>query len=139
MAYYDLSGVWQCELPGQEGPVSLPGTLDESGLGFPDDPRRQWKVDEVKRIGFYRDGDPIVTRLTRKHAFEGQARIRKTAQWPMPRGKRLFLECGRARRLRLFVNGREAPLFRPATLSTPYCFEITGLATGRDEFLFLRN
>ena len=139
MAYYDLSGVWQCEIPGQEGPVSLPGTLDESGLGFPDDPRRQWKVDEVKRIGFYRDGDPIVTRLTRKRAFEGQARIWKTAQWPMPRGKRLFLECGRARHLRLFVNGREAPLFRPATLSTPYCFEITGLATGRDEFLFLSD
>ena len=40
MAYYDLSGVWQCEIPGQEGPVSLPGTLDESGLGFADDPRR---------------------------------------------------------------------------------------------------
>ncbi|MBR6186470.1 MAG: hypothetical protein IKQ41_09440 [Clostridia bacterium] len=139
MACFDLSGEWICRIPGQELPLALPGTLDESGVGFPDDPECQWKVDEVRRIGFYRDGDPIVTRLTRKHVFEGCAAFSRTVEWPLPAGKRLFVECERARKLRLLVNGREAPLCRPANLASPYVFEITGLATGRDEFAFLSD
>ena len=139
MNIFDLSGEWQCVIPGQTGKVRLPGTLDESGVGFPDDPEKQWKADEVRRIGFYRDGDPIVTRLTRKHTFEGRAELLRQMDWEVPAGKRLFVDVGRARHLRLFVNGREAPPVRPASVSTPYCFEITGLATGRDTFLFLSD
>lgn len=139
MELMDLSGVWQCSIPGQQALLTLPGTLDESGVGFADDPLHQWKVDEVKRIGFYRDGDPIVTRLTRKHTFEGQAEISRTVEWAVPEGRRLFAECGRARHLRLLVNGKEAPLYRPANLASPYCFEITGMVTGRDAFTFLSD
>lgn len=139
MEYIDLSGMWLCEIPGGRSEMRLPGTLDESGIGFPDDPKNQWKVDEVERIGFWKPGDPIVTRLTRKHTFEGQAKISRLFQWSVPAGKRVFLECGRARHLRLLVNGREAPLFQPASLSTPSVFEVTGLVTGRDEFVFLSD
>ena len=117
MICQSLSGSWKCELPGQSGTLRLPGTLDESALGFPDDPKQQWKVDEVRRIGFYTDGDPIVTRLTRKYTFEGEARISRMIRWEVPEGRRLFAEVERARHLRLFVNGKEAPLAVPASLS----------------------
>ncbi|MBR1584313.1 MAG: hypothetical protein IJ662_02085, partial [Clostridia bacterium] len=135
----DLSGIWRCEIPGQQGTVRLPGTLDESGIGFPDDPSKQWKVDEVRRIGFYRDGDPIVTRLTRKHTHEGRAKISRTVDWMVPEGQRVFMDVERARQLRLLVNGREAPLYALASISTPYCFEVTGLVTGHDELVFLSD
>ena len=137
--FVDLSGIWQCEIPGQCAPVRLPGTLDESGIGWADDPAKQWKVDEVRRIGFYRDGNPIVTRLTRKFTFEGQAKFSRTLDWVMPEGQRVFVDVERARHLRLLVNGRESPLFGPASLSTPYCFEVSGLVTGHDEFTFLSD
>ncbi|MBR5108656.1 MAG: hypothetical protein IK099_00550 [Clostridia bacterium] len=139
MQYVDLSGPWMCEIPGGGGEMRLPGTLDESGIGFPDNPARQWKVDEVERIGFWKPGDPIVTRLTRKRTFEGRARISRVVQWDVPEGKRIFVECERARHLRLLVNGREALLFEPASISTPYVFEVTGLVNGRDEFVFLSD
>lgn len=135
----DLSGIWQCEIPGRSGPLRLPGTLDESGIGFPDDPKKQWKVDEVSRIGFYREGDPIVTRLTRKHTFEGQAKISRVINLKIPQGKRLFIDVERARHLRLLVNGEEIPPYDPPSISTPYVFEVTGKLTGDDQIVFLSD
>ena len=135
----DLSGIWQCEIPGQSGALRLPGTLDESGIGFPDDPKKQWKVDEVARIGFYREGDPIVTRLTRKHTFEGQAKISRIINLKVPEGKRLFIDVERARHLRLLVNGEEIPPYDPPSISTPYVFEVTGKMTGDDQIVFLSD
>ena len=135
----DLSGIWQCEIPGQSGALRLPGTLDESGIGFPDDPKKQWKVDEVARIGFYRDGDPIVTRLTRKHTFEGQAKISRIINLKVPQGKRLFIDVERARHLRLLVNGEEIPPYDPPSISTPYTFEVTGKLCGDDQIVFLSD
>ncbi len=132
----DISGTWLCEIPGQKGPAHLPGTLDENGFGKPDDPAKQWKVDEVRRIGFWREGDPIVTRLTRLHTFEGEACFSRTLDWEVPAGKRILAEVERARCLRLTVNGQEAPLFEPASLSTPYVFELTGMLTGQDRLTF---
>ena len=93
----DLSGVWSCEIPGCSAPMVLPGTLDENRIGFPDDPACQWKLDEVARIGFYRDGDPIVTRLTRKYTYEGPAKISRTVAWKVPEGCRIFADVERAR------------------------------------------
>ena len=130
----DLSGAWVCDLPGFHGWVRLPGTLDENGIGAPDDPSRQWQLGEVRRIGFWREGDPIVTRLTRKHRFEGAALFSRRVAWEVPEGKRAFLEAERARHLRLLVNGTEAFPCRPATLSAPCAFEVTELVTGRDLF-----
>ena len=139
MKTIDLSGRWECALPGLQASVRLPGTLDESGIGFPDSPESQWKVDEVRRIGFWAPGDPIVTRLTRKHTFEGEAVLSRTVCWEVPEDRRLFVDVERARMLRLVINGQEAPRCRPATLSTPHVFEITGLATGNDTFQFLSD
>ena len=139
MECLDLSGVWTCEIPGRRAPVRLPGTLDENGLGFPDDPKKQWKADEVRRIGFWHPGDPIVTRLTRKYTYEGPARFSRTAGWSMPLGRRFFVDVERARHLRLLVNGREAAPYRPGRLSAPYVFEVTGLVTGHDRFEFLSD
>lgn len=139
MKNLDLSGIWSCRIPGCETELRLPGTLDEQGVGFADDPLRQWKLENVREIGFWHEGDPIVTRLTRKHTYEGEARVSRVIDWRPPAGKRVFLECERARRLRLLVNGREAPTVYPATISTPYVFEITGLASGHDEFVFLSD
>ena len=137
--FMDLSGIWQCEIPGQSAPLRLPGTLDESGIGFADDPQKQWKVDEVRRIGFYRDGDPIVTRLTRKHTFEGQAKISRIINLKVPKDKRLFIDVERARHLRLLVNGEEIAPYDPPTISTPYIFEVTGKLTGDDQIVFLSD
>ena len=134
--FVDLSGPWTCEIPGIRASVNLPGTLDGNGVGFPDDPARQWKADEVRRIGFYTDGDPIVTRLTRKHTFEGQASFSRVLEWNVPEGLRVFADVERARQLRLEVNGREAPAAGPESLSAPRCFEVTGLVTGQDRLVF---
>ena len=132
-----LGGIWTARAGTVQAEVRLPGTLDENGVGFPENPLRQWKVEEVRRIGFWREGDPIVTRLTRKNTFEGPTEFERTLEWEIPAGKRIFAEAERARQLRLRVNGREAPASRPGTVSTPAVFEITGMTSGRDTFLFL--
>ena len=132
-----LGGIWTARAGTVQAEVRLPGTLDENGVGFPENPLRQWKVEEVRRIGFWREGDPIVTRLTRKNTFEGPAEFERTLEWEIPAGKRIFAEAERARQLRLRVNGREAPASRPGTVSTPAVFEITGMTSGRDTLLFL--
>lgn len=139
MLILDLSGIWQCRIPGQEGDIRLPGTLDEAGIGHPDNPEQQWKVDEVRRMGFYRDGDPIVTRLTRRHTYEGPAILSRRVSFELPAGKRLFIRVERARHLRLLVNGQEAPAAGSPCLSAPHVFEITGLATGRDTLQFISD
>ena len=139
MNYMDLSGTWTCEIPGQKKSIQLPGTLDESGIGFADDPHQQWKVDEVERIGFYHEGDPIVTRLTRKATFEGIARLEKTIDWTPDAGKRVFLCAERARDLQLLVNGKRVSPLYPGTLDTPYQFEITPYVTGHDTLTLLSS
>ena len=135
----DLSGIWTCMIAGCETSVRIPGTLDESRIGFPDDPEQQWKRDDVCRIGFYQPGDPIVTRLTRKYAYEGPATLITNVSFKKPEGERIFVYVERARHLRLKVNGREASPVRPANISTPYCFEVTDLVTGEDQLEFLSD
>ncbi len=139
MRTIDLSGSWDVSFSGQSGKIRLPGTLDEAGFGFPDDPAKQWQAEDVKRLGFWQEGDPIVTRLTRRHTFEGPVRFTRKLSWDCPAGSRVFLECERTRQLRLTVNGKEAPAAGPSCLSAPAVFEITGLVTGEDEFSFLSD
>ena len=139
MRTVDLSGSWEVSFAGHSGAVRLPGTLDEASFGFPDDPAKQWQAEDVKRLGFWQEGDPIVTRLTRRHTFEGPVRFTRKLSWDCPAGSRVFLECERTRQLRLTVNGKEAPAAEPSCLSAPAVFEITGLITGEDEFSFLSD
>lgn len=132
MELYDLSGIWQCSIPGQSGPIRLPGTLDESGIGRPESVERQWHLEDAREIGLYQDGDPIVTRLTRRHTYEGEAVFTSELKWKVPEGKRIFLECERARFLILNVNGQSVPPYTACSVSTPYVFELTGLMNGND-------
>ena len=135
----DLSGQWQYEIPGDSGTVSLPGTLDENRVGFPDPVEKQWHLEDAERIGLYRPGDPIVTRFTRRHTYEGAAVFRRELNWAVPAGKRIFLDCERARFLSLRVNGQEVPPCDPPSVSTPYVFELTGLMTGRDDLALISD
>ncbi len=128
----DLAGVWECRIPGQTAPAVLPGTLDENGIGAPDDPKTQWRLADARALGLYRDGDPIVTRLTRRCTYTGPAAFARRLDWAPPPGKRVFLECERSRRLFLAVNGRAVPPHGAATLVSPWVFELTGLLTGHD-------
>ena len=137
MRRIDLSGIWRVDAAGVQAEIPLPGTLDEAGIGERDDPLQQWKLEDVRRIGFWREGDPIVTRLTRRVRWEGAAVYARRIQWEKRPGERVFVTCGRSRQLRLRVNGREAPLAEPGSLSTPWRFEITDLATGDDELVFI--
>ena len=139
MRTVDLSGIWECSIPGQSGEIRLPGTLDEGGFGLPDDPHKQWQAEEVKKIGFWQEGDPIVTRLTRRYSFEGEAKFSRKVSWDCPAGSRVFLECERTRQLRLIVNGQEVSPAEPVCLSAPSVFEVTGLVTGEDEFTLLSD
>ena len=139
MRTVDLSGIWECSIPGQSGEIRLPGTLDEGGFGLPDDPHKQWQAEEVKKIGFWQEGDPIVTRLTRRYSFEGEAKFSRKVSWNCPACSRVFLECERTRQLRLIVNGQEVSPAELVCLSAPSVFEVTGLVTGRDEFTLLSD
>ena len=93
MEHIDLSGLWTCEIPSQSGPIRLPGTLDEGGFGHPDDPMTQWRLDDARAIGLWREGEPITTRLTRKHTYEGPAQFTRQLAWTVPAGKRGRFIC----------------------------------------------
>ena len=137
--FVDLSGIWQCGIPGLRAPITLPGTLDESGVGFPDENKNAWHPAE-KINDQMKDSAVIATRLTRRYTYEGEAVFRRRVRTDFPADARVFLECERARCLRLTVNGAPAPDFFPPTISTPHVFEVTGLLTGDDEFsLFSDN
>ena len=132
MQLLDLSGTWQGEIPGQSAPVRLPGTLDESGVGFPDRANAKWHPDADINEAMFQAGAPIATRLTRRFTYEGPAILSRSLDWTPPQGKRLFLECERTRHLSLRVNGQSVPHAVPPTISTPNVFEVTGLLTGHD-------
>ena len=138
MDFIDLSGLWACEIPGKSGAVRLPGTLDEAGIGFPDAVKAPWHPDE--QINEALSGaEVIATRFTRRVTYEGPAALTRRVKLAPPAGARVFFVCGRARALKLLVNGVPAPEADPPTLSTPRRFEVTGLLTGDDELTLLSD
>lgn len=132
MTMYDLSGIWHCDIDGQSADMTIPGSLDENRIGFPDTGSNQWHPDGSGRDGMLEEGASIATRLTRRYTYEGPAVISRTLDWRAPEGKRVFLEVERGRKLSLAVNGREAAPYTAGTISTPWVFEVTGLLTGHD-------
>ncbi len=129
---YALHGAWNAVFTGGEScPVTLPGTLDESGVGQPDRPAGAVHPDAALGQAEVQGG-PITTRLTRKYTYEGPVTFAHTIHVQPPKGERVFLEAERARSLRLRLNGEEIPHFGPETLSTPHMFEVTGKLTGED-------
>ncbi len=140
--FYSLEGIWQAGLDGGiGGEMRLPGTLDENGLGHKDAGANQWHPEAAignAREGFDSDG-PIATRFTRKHTYEGEARLTRRIAFHPPEGKRVFLEAERARCLRLLVDGKEVPDFVPPSITTPHVFEVTGLLDGDNALTLLSD
>ena len=132
MLQYDLSGPWHCAIPGHEAVVTLPGTLDENGLGERDLGGKKWHPDVDTSLALYQAEHGIATRLTRRVTYEGPAVFTRTTDWAPPANQRVFLECERSRRLSLRLNGQEISQCVEGCISAPYVFEVTGLVTGRD-------
>jgi len=140
--YISLDGIWKAVLAdGTEAEAALPGTLDESGLGHKDSGTKQWHPDQsLGSQGQDISADaPIATRFTRKHTYEGAVKFTRSFTFSLPRDKRIFLEAERARVLRLFVDGREVMPWEPASISTPYVFEVTGMLDGTHEVTLLSD
>lgn len=137
-----LNGKWHVVLEdGTTGQMDLPGTLDENGIGHRDVGANQWHPDAVlgNAAGEIDKDAPIATRFTRRHTYEGEARISREITVPDYGTDRLFVLAERARALRLLVDGEACSVFRQGTLSTPYIFELTGAAPGEHEFTFLSD
>ena len=137
-----LNGKWHVVLEdGTTGQMDLPGTLDENGIGHRDVGANQWHPDAVlgNAAGEIDKDAPIATRFTRRHTYEGEARISRKITVPDYGTDRLFVLAERARALRLLVDGEACAVFRQGTLSTPYIFELTGAAPGEHEFSFLSD
>ncbi len=137
-----LNGKWHVVLEdGTTGQMDLPGTLDENGIGHRDVGANQWHPDAVlgNAAGEIDKDAPIATRFTRRHTYEGEARISRKITVPDYGTDRLFVLAERARALRLLVDGEACSVFRQGTLSTPYIFEPTGAAPGEHEFTFLSD
>ena len=127
-----LNGKWHVVLEdGTTGQMDLPGTLDENGIGHRDVLGNA--TGEIDKDA------PIATRFTRRHTYEGEARISRKITVPDYGTDRLFVLAERARALRLLVDGEVCAVFRQGTLSTPYIFELTGTAPGEHEFTFLSD
>ncbi len=137
-----LEGMWKAELAdGYVGQMHLPGTLDESGIGQKDCGANQWHPDAAlgNADGAVDKDAPIATRFTRRHTYEGEAKISRRINIPDYGNERLFVRAERARALRLCVDGAECAVFRQGTLSTPYIFELTGVEPGVHELTFLSD
>ena len=137
-----LNGKWHVVLEdGTTGQMDLPRTLDESGIGHRDVGANQWHPDAVlgNAAGEIDKDAPIATRFTRRHTYEGEAKISRKITVPDYGTDRLFVLAERARALRLLMDGEACRVFRQGTLSTPYIFELTGAAPGEHEFTFLSD
>lgn len=137
-----LDGRWHVVLmDGTAAQMHLPGTLDESGIGHRDAGTNQWHPDAaLGNAAEEVDKDaPIATRFTRRHTYEGEARISRKVTVPDYGTDRLFVLAERARVLRLAVDGEECEVFRQGTLSTPYIFELTGVTPGEHELTFFSD
>ncbi len=128
----DLSGEYEVLLSdGTKHKAVLPGSLDENKIGYDDKPGNQWHPAEGlgeadERNSALLSGDIIKTRLTRNYTYEGAATFTKSFKYDLHKGKRVFLDIERARMITSCkINGYEAKVAIPGTLSTPYCFELT--------------
>ncbi len=137
MVLIPLPTLWQCKIENgkpegkMDGVIRIPGTLDESGIGFEETQARPWHPDA--RIEKSKDKG-ITTRFIRKVTFEGKARLQTDFLWSLPDGCRVFLEIERARCLSLRVNGQTVPEYTPFSLSAPQIFEVTSCVRGFDHF-----
>lgn len=149
MTILDLSGAWTLtRTDGSTQEVSLPGTLDEMGIGGPDVVAKPWHPDVEARnealLAKMGEHNVITSRLTRNHTWEGAAHFTRVlpADFTPPTDahagasdKRLFLVVERARALSLRIDDTLVPPLS-GSLSTPWRFEVTGLLRGGSRIEF---
>lgn len=133
MEYLSLEGKWEAQLAdGSVYPMQVPGSMDESQIGGKDMGANQWHPDADlgnAETGFDPDA-PIATRYTRKHTYEGEAKISRMISYIPEEEKRVFLEVERARCLKLEIDGKEIPDYVEPSISTPHIFEVTDALDG---------
>ena len=135
---HSLSGPWTADIgDGRKYTMTLPGTLDENNIGGPDTGGNLWNPDSP--VGKAAKFGPILTRLTRKHSFEGLARLTRRVRFTPPEGKRVFLEAERARVLTLLVDGQEIPDFVPPSIVTHHIFELTSVWRGEHDITLISD
>ena len=136
MEIINLPGMWYCRIKNAEtgeekdGVLRVPGSLDESEIGFPEKKAKPWHPDARIQEIDYEEG--ITTRLTRRFTFEGPAFLQCDFLWSKPDQCRVFLDVQRARCLKVTINGKEAEKAVPFSLSAPQSFEVTDCVRGLD-------
>lgn len=133
MEYLSLEGKWKAQLAdGSVYPMQVPGSLDESRIGGKDMGANQWHPDaDLGNAENSFDPDaPIATRYTRKHTYEGEAKISRMISYIPEEEKRVFLEVERARCLKLEIDGKEIQDYVEPSISTPHIFEVTDVLDG---------
>lgn len=126
-------------MPEFEGEITIPGTLDENGIGHGDKGANSWHPDQALGNAATPTEGPIATRLTRRHTYEGAVRLSRQVDVDIPEGMRAFVEVERARCLRLFIDDREVLPFEPPALSTRQVFDVTGLIHRGSELVILSD
>lgn len=137
MKITDLAGKYTAELDGKCYSVTLPGTLDENGVGEKEQFAEKWHPDAA--INEAEKADVITTRFTRRHAWEGVAHFTKTFNYEKEPGKRVFVKVERARALKLDLNGSSVTEYEKGTLSTPYVFEVTDYLKNENTLTFISS
>ncbi|MBR4768225.1 MAG: hypothetical protein IK088_04520, partial [Lachnospiraceae bacterium] len=147
---YSLSGVWQVRADdGILHSIRIPGTLEENSIGHPDtgtsDPHKtksgSFPKSDTDRFLLNENllsedepagpqPEPVWTRFTRRHVYEGTVRISRMLEFKEKRGRRYFFEVERARFLQLLIDEEEIPPLCPPTISAPQVFEVTGKIDG---------
>lgn len=138
---YSLNGKWTAALSENElHELTLPGTLDESGIGYLDTPTGLVHPDEAANEALCVNDSVITTRFTRKHTHKGPVTITKSLTLPAElfdsTKPRILLHAERARCLSLSINGNEVPVYEDASLITPYVFEVTSFLSKNGPALF---
>ncbi len=145
---FNLGGIWTAAINESETyNIALPGTLDESNIGYPDLPTGLVHPDAAANEALCVGDSIITTRFTRKHTYQGAVAISRKLALPnelfSDDKPRIFLRAERARCLSLSVNGKEIPLYEDASLSTPYVFELTSQLnrsiSGNTKFTFISD
>ena len=134
--FTELGGVYTVTLSdGREYTATLPGTLDENGIGDPDLVAGSWHPDEHTDDGGLNEGlhiEGIITsRFTRCRIYDGAATF--TRDIPigdgllrgLEDGGRAFLFIERSRKLKVTLGDCELAPYDPGTLSTPWIYEVT--------------
>ena len=122
--HIDLAGIWQFKAIGMElndhleGPVRLPGSLDENGKGVPNEDRRE------------------TTHLGRQYTYAGQARysreIRIPKQW---KRKNIYLHLERTKPAKVWVDGQYMGYRN--NISTPQVYNLGRLKPGTHQLTII--